>query len=94
MGVSLSLTVDTIIGETKLTVQNNTFVIVSVKTRLVRTSMHFEKNEILKIGEITHAKRKFYTSLIKPLLRERRLKSSQHIYHLIRLLMGSFKIFV
>ena len=62
---------------------------VSAKTRLVRTSMCIEKNEILKNGEITCVTKKIYTGfyqagkdLIKP------------IYHLIRLLMGSSKSFV
>ena len=68
---------------------NLQYVTVSVKTRLICTSMSIEKIEILH--KITHATRKNMHVFIEPVLKEGRFKSIK-LYTI--LLMGILKIFV
>ena len=70
-----------------ITLCNVLYVTVSMKTHLVCTSLHIEKN---KIGEIM----RFTQVLIESLLRKGSVKSIKPIYHVICLLMRSLKIFV
>ena len=60
-----------------------TYVTIPVKTRIVRTSMH-----------ITHATGKYLQGIMGPAISQGSFKSTKAIYHLSRLAVKSFKIFV
>ena len=67
-------------------------VTLSVKTRIVHTSMYIEKKQNLK--EIMHATEKYLQGLMGPAISEGSFKSTKTIHHLTRLAMESSKIFV
>ena len=70
------------------------FVTLSVKTRIVRTSMHIEEKKLKIICEIAHATGKYLQGLMGSAISKESFKLTKTIYQPTCLAIESLKIFV